>query len=178
MSLSVVVGMGIFVVVGAYMHLIMALEGAVPEEKLYLLLNAMAIGAVVNLIYGYQYVRLEMAKERAGSRNERLTRSAFETPALFLRSEEWIGHPNNEYLHQFVDHAKNAELHQTTGTTHEQFSMLYMYAPATRWAGLLGSINPEAFADFQRRTARRFVQTHLRGGPAPALDADFVRKIR
>lgn len=76
LSLSVVVGMGIFVVVGAYMHLIMALEGAVPDEKLYLLLNAMAIGAVVNLIYGYQYIRLEMAKERASSRNERLTRIA------------------------------------------------------------------------------------------------------
>ena len=94
------------------------------------------------------------------------SRSAFETPALFLRSEEWTGHPNN------------AELHQTTGTTHEQFTMLYMYAPATRWAGLLGSVDPAAFADFQRRTARRFLQTHLRGGSAPALDADFVRRIR
>lgn len=110
--------------------------------------------------------------------SERLTRSAFKTPALFLRSEEWTGHPNNEYLRQFVDHARGAELHQTTGTTHEQFTMLYMYAPASRWAGLLGSVDPKAFACFQRRTARRFVQTHLRGGPAPALDADFVRRIR
>ncbi|MFB6133065.1 MAG: sensor histidine kinase [Halanaeroarchaeum sp.] len=76
LSLSVVVGMGIFVVVAAYMHLIMALEGAVPSEKLYLLLNAMAIGAVVNVIYGYQYVRLEMVKDRARTRNDRLTRIA------------------------------------------------------------------------------------------------------
>ncbi len=110
--------------------------------------------------------------------SERLTRSPFKTPALFLRSEEWTGHPNNEYLRRFVDHAKNAELYQTQGTTHEQFTMLYMYAPAARWIGFLGSVDPAAFAAFQRRTARSFVQRHLRGGPAPALDADFVQRIR
>lgn len=73
LALSVLVGMVIFVLVGAYMHLLMSLSRIVLDEKVYFLLNAMAIGAVVNLVYGFQYVRLERAKERIRMRNDRLT---------------------------------------------------------------------------------------------------------
>jgi len=83
-------------------------------------------------------------------------------PALFLRSEQWIGGINDSYLVPFIDRLQEAgapvELRQMDDITHEQFSTLYMYAPATRWVGLLGDeTDPMEFAEVQRTAIREFV---------------------
>lgn len=92
---------------------------------------------------------------------ERLAREDLPVPTLFLRSEEWIGGINDAFLVPFVDRLESAglpvELRQMEGITHEQFSTLYMYAPVTRWVGLLGSADPRQFAEQQRRIIRGFV---------------------
>ncbi|MFO8044036.1 MAG: hypothetical protein R6U25_12610 [Alkalispirochaeta sp.] len=91
----------------------------------------------------------------------RLAEAELTVPTLFLRSEEWIGGINDSYLVPFVERLQAAgapvELRQMEGITHEQFSTLYMYAPATRWMGLLGDADPWEFARVQRTTIREFL---------------------
>lgn len=107
-------------------------------------------------------------------------------PMLFLRSAAWEGGINDAYLLPFVsalvagsedesDATGNGRrptdpvLFHLDGATHEQFSTLYMYRPAVRWMGLLGTVDAEGFSRFQREVAATFAAHHLTGGPAPDL---------
>ena len=71
-SLAVLLGMGVFVVVATYTAFLLSLEHSFPEPNLYLLLNAMAIGAIINFVYGYQYVRIQRSRRQLESRRDRL----------------------------------------------------------------------------------------------------------
>lgn len=103
-------------------------------------------------------VGLDAWVEPLGSRrlaDERLT-----IPTLLLRSAEWEGGINDRYLLPFVAaHADEApvRLFQIDGITHEQFSTLYMYAPAAQWVGFLGSADPLVAARLQIEVVSRFV---------------------
>ena len=85
---------------------------------------------------------------------------------LFLRSETWEGGINDQFLVPFVASLEESgSLYQIEKTTHEQFTMLYMYAPAVKWLGMLGSTNPRAFARFQNNTAAAFFDHSLNEEP-------------
>jgi two-component system sensor histidine kinase HydH len=73
LGLAVLLGMGLFVVLATYMQVLLSLEESVPPEPLLLLLNAMALGAIVNLAYASHYVRLHARTERLRTRTQRLT---------------------------------------------------------------------------------------------------------
>jgi dienelactone hydrolase len=91
----------------------------------------------------------------------RLSGAKLSMPTLFLRSTEWIDGINDRFLVPFVERLQEegapVELRQMEGITHEQFSTLYMYAPATRWVGLMGEADPWEFATIQRRAIREFL---------------------
>ncbi|MCF7943710.1 MAG: hypothetical protein K9L21_04700, partial [Spirochaetia bacterium] len=93
---------------------------------------------------------------------ETLEQSRYTVPSLFLRSAEWEGGINDEYLVPFVQRLNDSsELRQIEGITHGQFTTLYMYRPVVKWLGLLGNTDPAAFADYQRDTIRQFFDKHL-----------------
>lgn len=71
-GLAVLVGMAIFVVLATYMRVLLALEFRLAQEPVYLLVNAMAIGALVNFVYAYQYVRLKTRTRRYERQTEQL----------------------------------------------------------------------------------------------------------
>ncbi|AKH96968.1 multi-sensor signal transduction histidine kinase [Halanaeroarchaeum sulfurireducens] len=58
--------------VATYTAFLLSLEHSYPEPNQYLLLNAMAIGAMINFVYGYQYVRIQRSRRQLESRTNRL----------------------------------------------------------------------------------------------------------
>ena len=103
-------------------------------------------------------VGLDAWVEPLGSR--RLTRERLDIPTLLLRSAEWEGGINDRYLLPFVAaHGDEApvRLFQIDGITHEQFSTLYMYAPAAQWVGFLGPADPMAAGRLQIELVSSFV---------------------
>ena len=141
-------------------------------------------GAMVDMVLGEGAVEaralvgLDAWIEPLG--RERLERDSYGVPSLFLRSEQWEGGTNDGYLVPFVERAARlgtdgtsatgasvpVELRQIAGITHAQFSTLYMYRPVMQWIGYLGSADPLAFADEQRRMIREFLQAWLERNPS------------
>ncbi len=72
LGIAVLLGMGLFVVLATYMQVLLTLDQGVPQEPIYLLLNAMAFGAVINFVYAYQYLKLKAEVNRLESRVDRL----------------------------------------------------------------------------------------------------------
>jgi signal transduction histidine kinase len=72
LGLAVLLGMAVFVVIATYMRVLLSLEQALPQDPLYLLVNAMAIGAVINFAYAYQYVKVRERADRLEVRTDRL----------------------------------------------------------------------------------------------------------
>lgn len=88
-------------------------------------------------------------------------------PSRFVRSESWNGGINDGYLVPFV-RAQNPDrvrLTEIAGTTHQQFTTLYMYAPVVRWLGMLGEVDPFDFAEELRMETAEFFRTHLLSAP-------------
>lgn len=102
-------------------------------------------------------------------------------PARFLRSHQWEGGINDTYLLPYVAASKGAsgaaDLYHIPGTTHQQFSTLYMYAPAVQWLGLLGEIEPMGFAELQRDLVRDFLLAVRAGAPPPPVRDDRVWRV-
>lgn len=62
-------------------------------------------------------------------------------PALFLRSEQWETDPNNKNLFPLLQSSKGyRELYQINGTTHLDFTMIYMYSPLSKLYGYSGEL--------------------------------------
>ena len=62
-------------------------------------------------------------------------------PSMFLRSGTWETGVNNINLNSLVE--RNSDLtrfYQFEGTTHYDFSMVYMYSPLTKYIGLTGEV--------------------------------------
>ncbi|MBS3760506.1 sensor histidine kinase [Halodesulfurarchaeum sp.] len=72
LGLAVLFGMGLFVVLAAYMSVLLRLEHSVPHESIYLLLNAMALGAALNFVYAYQYIKVKSRAKHLENRVDRL----------------------------------------------------------------------------------------------------------
>ncbi|AHC15675.1 alpha/beta hydrolase family protein [Salinispira pacifica] len=92
-----------------------------------------------------------------------LTRTKLDIPALFYRSEDWNGGINDGYLVPFVQAQDGTEvgLQEIAGTTHQQFTALYMYAPVVRWLGMLGEVDPFDFARRLRMETGAFFSDQL-----------------
>ncbi|MFW6384321.1 MAG: sensor histidine kinase [Halodesulfurarchaeum sp.] len=72
LGLAVLFGMVLFVLFGVYFRALLRLE-TLPAGPLSMLLNAMALGALLNLVYAIQYVRIKARADRLESRVGGLT---------------------------------------------------------------------------------------------------------
>jgi len=84
--------------------------------------------------------------------------------SIFLRSEEWEVSKNNEYL-QIIANSPNTvtEMYQLNGATHEDFTMLYMFEPASKLIGFAGTLDSRRSGEIQRNFIFNFFDITLKG---------------
>lgn len=84
-------------------------------------------------------------------------------PALFLRSEQWEGGLNDEYLMSLVENSDIAQLIQIDGTTHIDFTMSAMFSSLTGIIGFTGELDRELSASIQHEYVLAFFNNSLKG---------------
>ena len=85
------------------------------------------------------------------------------TPALFLRSEQWSDGPNNINLSQIVKNAtSDPKVYQINGTIHQDFSMLYMFDPLGKYFGLSGTVDSDLDREIQNAFILNFFNHNLK----------------
>jgi len=63
-------------------------------------------------------------------------------PSLFLRSGDWETGENNDNLYALIDSSEaTSRLYQIDGTTHFDFTTVYMFSPLIKLVGFSGSVN-------------------------------------
>lgn len=70
-------------------------------------------------------------------------------PSVFLRSEQWKGGINDDYLMPLVKASNDARLFQINGTTHLDFTMSTMFSSLTGIVGFTGKLDREISANIQ-----------------------------
>ena len=85
-------------------------------------------------------------------------------PALFLRSGWWEDGLNNSNLLSLIDNSSGGPLlYQIDGTTHYDFSMVYMYSPLTKYMGLTGEVEGDYLVSILENTIITFFDQNLKG---------------
>ncbi|MBE0450871.1 MAG: hypothetical protein IBX70_08490 [Clostridia bacterium] len=82
-------------------------------------------------------------------------------PALFLRSEQWEGGLNDNYLNPLVEASGDASLIQIEDTTHIDFTMSYMFSSLTGIIGFTGELGREESARIQHDYVLEFFNQSL-----------------
>lgn len=83
-------------------------------------------------------------------------------PALFLRSGEWEVGFNNANLLALMDASSiSPELYQLEGSTHSDFSMVYMYSPLTKYIGITGDIEGDIVLSILKDSILGFFDQNL-----------------
>lgn len=82
-------------------------------------------------------------------------------PSLFLRSEQWEGGLNDNYLIPLVQASNDAELIQIEGTTHIDFTMTTMFSSITGIIGFTGELDREVSASIQHDYVLEFFNQSL-----------------
>jgi dienelactone hydrolase len=78
-------------------------------------------------------------------------------PALLFRSEAWQNHPNDENLERLTMTARDSlGVFQIDGSTHNDFTMAYMFGPLGRFFGTLGSIGQQNMRNILTDSIRGF----------------------
>lgn len=88
--------------------------------------------------------------------------SGLSMPALFLRSEQWEGGINDDYLIPLVQSSNEAQLIQIDGTTHIDFTMSTMFSSLTGIIGFTGELDRELSASIQHDYALEFFNQALK----------------
>jgi hypothetical protein len=101
-------------------------------------------------------------------------------PSMFLRSGAWQEGENNSYLYRLINASSDAVLYQIDGTTHYDFSMVYMYSPLTKYIGFTGEIEGRELNQLLTGLIVDFFQEHLLGDTTGITDptsSEYVREI-
>lgn len=91
-------------------------------------------------------------------------------PFLFLRSEEWRDHENNENFYEVLRRGRGGVALDIDGTTHVDFTMIHLYSPITSLVGLTGNIERERFEEIQESLMLDFFRQTLMEN---RFEADF-----
>jgi hypothetical protein len=83
-------------------------------------------------------------------------------PALFLRSEQWEGGLNDDYLISLVENSDIAQIIQIEGTTHIDFTMSAMFSSLTGIIGFTGELDREVSASIQHEYVLEFFNNSLK----------------
>lgn len=84
-------------------------------------------------------------------------------PALFIRSEQWQGGKNDEYIEPLLAVSPTIVGYQLNGINHQDFSMTYMFQPISRLIGFSGSLDSKIASKIQRDMILEFFETELKG---------------
>ena len=107
--------------------------------------------------------------------------SGLSIPALFLRSGNWETGYNNDYLYGLIRNSTNqSTLYQIDGTTHYDFSMVYMYSPLTKYIGFTGEVEGRYLNQMLSQMIVSFFDDNVRSNTYSELvieDWEEVHKI-
>ncbi len=85
-------------------------------------------------------------------------------PSLYLRSEEWSNYSNNDNLNKLIDNSSNfLGLYQIVNSKHVDFSMAYLFSPATKYLGNNFLIRNVSFIEIQQQLLLSFFENNLNG---------------
>lgn len=97
-------------------------------------------------------------------------------PAVFLRSEQWQGGINDDYLMPLVKASDDAQLFQINGTTHLDFTMSTMFSSLTGIIGYTGKLDRALSARIQHEFALDFFNDTLIN--TPNADRSFFDNLK
>lgn len=86
-------------------------------------------------------------------------------PSIFLRSEQWRGGINDDFLIPLVEASANARLFQIDGTTHIDFTMSTMFSSLTGIIGFTGKLDRDLSASIQHDFVLDFFTDTLKHQP-------------
>ena len=100
-------------------------------------------------------------------------------PSLFLRSGDWETGENNDNLYALIDSSVGTSwLYQIDGTTHFDFSMVYMFSSLTKLVGFSGSVNSNDLNLILEEVIYNFLDETLRGSTSNNISPDYFDEIR
>ncbi|MCF7925975.1 MAG: hypothetical protein K9L74_00160 [Candidatus Izimaplasma sp.] len=105
-------------------------------------------------------------------------RQGITIPAVFLRSGQWETSYNNDYLYTLINNSSKATLYQIDGTTHFDFSMVYMYSPLTKPIGFSGEINGRYLNTILTTMIRDFFNQTLVTDTYDTIDINAWEEVR
>jgi dienelactone hydrolase len=83
-------------------------------------------------------------------------------PALFLRSQQWKTDPNSKNLFPLLESSKSfRQLYQINGTTHLDFTMIYMYSPLSKPYGYSGQLDGNKSSLIRQEFVLNFFNKYL-----------------
>ena len=94
-------------------------------------------------------------------------------PSLFIRSETWETGVNNLTLNALMENSSYSPLlYQIEGTTHFDFTMVYMYSPLTKYIGFSGSVEGKYLNSILKSMITSFFNQTLKGDQNSEIDSD------
>ncbi len=92
-----------------------------------------------------------------------ILRQGLAVPSVFLCSEQWVDHKNNENL-QIIENSPNTgtEMYQLNGANHEDFTMMYMFEPVSKLIGFAGTLDSSRSGEIQRDFIFKFFDNTLK----------------
>ncbi|MBU1143973.1 MAG: dienelactone hydrolase family protein [Firmicutes bacterium] len=100
-------------------------------------------------------------------------------PSLFIRSETWETGVNNITLNTLIENSNETSLlYQIDGTTHFDFTMVYMYSPLTKYIGFSGSVEGRYLTSILKTMITSFFNETLRDEENSEIDADLWEEVR
>lgn len=102
-------------------------------------------------------------------------KTGLNVPGLFLRSEQWKTDPNNKNLFPLLESSKGyRELYQIDGTTHLDFTMIYMYSPLSRLYGYSGKLDGWKNSTIRQDFVLAFLDKYLLQKPGSSEIEDIA----
>ncbi len=101
-------------------------------------------------------------------------------PSLFVRSGAWEESYNNTNLYSLIENSTSSVLYQIDGTTHYDFTMVYMYSPITNIIGFTGDVDGRNLNTILKTMITDFFDGTIKNNTNGNIDAnewDVVRII-
>jgi pimeloyl-ACP methyl ester carboxylesterase len=99
-------------------------------------------------------------------------------PSVFIRSGQWEVGYNNERLYQLINQSSPSNLYQIDGTTHYDFTMVYMYSPLTKQIGFTGDVDGRYLNTILKDMIREFFTDTLINTDYEALTINQWEEVR
>lgn len=99
-------------------------------------------------------------------------------PSLFIRSGAWETGFNNDHLISLIENSDTSDLYQIDGTTHYDFTMVYMYSPLTGIINFTGDVDEHDLTPMLRTIIADFFDGVLKNDTDGDIDADMWDEVQ